>query len=159
MNAAPTYDALTIADELLKIAKARGLPLTPMKLMKLTYIAHGWALAILKRDLFRNRIEAWKYGPVIPDLYQATKRFGRGDIPANLIGDPSVHSVDEETHEFLEQVIQKYGNFSAIGLSNLTHQSGTPWDRVYMPGMMHIEIPDDLIKSHYEEMLGAPQPN
>lgn len=157
MTAPAVYDAITIADEILKIAKKRGLTLSPMKLMKLTYIAHGWALAILDRDLFRNRIEAWQYGPVIPDLYHATKQFGRNEIPLTMVGEPQDTSVDPETHTFLESVVDKYQNFSAIALSNMTHQTGTPWDNVYVPNMRGVEIPDHLIKQHYEEMLRASQ--
>lgn len=149
------YDALTIADEILKIAKSKGKSLTPMQVTKLAYIAHGWALAILKRDLFRNRIEAWQYGPVIPDIYHATKHYGRSPIPLSMIGDPEVSAVDGETRAFLEDVFNKYGHLDGISLSYLTHQSGTPWDQVYKPGVRRIEIPDHLIKQHYDEMLSA----
>ncbi len=62
------YNAITVADELLRLAKRSGISLSPMKLMKLVYIAQGWHLAIKDAVLFGNRIEAWKYGPVIPDL-------------------------------------------------------------------------------------------
>ncbi len=153
MNTHTTYDAITIADEILKIAKRKGMALTPMKLMKLVYIAHGWALAVLKRDLFRNRIEAWQYGPVIPDLYHATKKYGRSPIPANMIKDTRSATIDPEVRRLLDDVFDKYGNLSAIRLSNLTHQSGTPWDQVYDPDVRRKEIPDDLIKSHYDELL------
>lgn len=153
---APIYDAITIADELLQIAKRHGQALSPMKLMKLTYIAHGWALAILGRDLFQNRIEAWKYGPVIPDLYRATKRFGSSDIPLAQVGEQS--AVDPQTKAFLEDVYRKYGGFTAIQLSTLTHQSGTPWDQVYVDGEFNTEIPDGLIRAHYESLLRDSQP-
>lgn len=147
------YDALTIADEILKIAKAKGEALTPMQITKLTYIAHGWALAILNKDLFKNRIEAWQYGPVIPDVYHATKHYGRKPIPLHAISDPNVSSVDTDTRKFLEDVFNKYGSLDGIALSYLTHQSGTPWDQVYKPGVRRIEIPDYIIKKHYDEML------
>lgn len=78
------YDVLTVADAILKIAKSKGVSLTPMQLMKLVYIAHGWSLGLRGIDLFRNRIEAWQYGPVMPDLYHATKQFGRNPIPLHM---------------------------------------------------------------------------
>jgi len=146
------YDAITIADELLRIAKRHGAALSPMKLMKLTYIAHGWALALRKQDLFQNRIEAWRYGPVIPDLYRATKHFGGSDIPLHLIDENAQPQVDGMTQTFLDDVWSKYGHLSAIALSNLTHQSGTPWEQVYRPDRRNIEIPDSLIRSHYEAL-------
>jgi len=147
------FSAITVADEFLKIAKRSGQALTPMQLMKLVYIAHGWALAVLGRDLFSNRIEAWKYGPVIPDLYQATKQFGRNEIPLALIDEFAESGIDAPTNAFLEDVFSKYGHLSAIDLSNLTHQSGTPWDQKYEPWARGIEIPDHLIAQHYVEKL------
>jgi len=147
------FSAISIADEFLKIAKRKNQMLTPMQLMKLVYIAHGWALAVLERDLFSNRIEAWKYGPVIPDLYQATKQFGRNPIPLALIDESADSGIDAPTKAFLEDVFSKYGHLSAIELSNLTHQSGTPWDQRYEPWAMGIEIPDQLIAQHYIEKL------
>jgi len=147
------YSAITVADEFLKIAKRNNKMLSPMQLMKLVYIAHGWALAVLQRDLFSNRIEAWKYGPVIPDLYQATKQFGRDPIPLTLIDEAADSGIDTPTKAFLEDVYSKYGHLSAIDLSNLTHQSGTPWDQRYESWAKGIEIPNDLIAQHYIEKL------
>src|SRR5690554_7840210 len=103
------YDVLTVADTILKIAKSRGQSLTPMQLVKLTYIAHGWSLGLRGIDLFRNRVEAWQYGPVIPDLYHATKTYGRNPIPLQVVGDPSSVQVNPADHAFLEDVFNKYG--------------------------------------------------
>lgn len=151
------YDVLNVADAILKIAKRQGKTLTPMQLMKLVYIAHGWSLGLRHRDLFRNRIEAWQYGPVIPDLYHATKRFGRNPIPLNMIDDPSDMPVAPEDETFLTDVFSKYSQLNGIQLSYLTHQSGTPWQQVYRPGVLGVEIPDHLIESHYVDLSRARQ--
>lgn len=146
------YDVLTVADAILKIAKKNKRQLTPMQLVKLTYIAHGWSLGLRGQDLFKNRIEAWQYGPVIPDLYHATKNFGRNPIPLDSVGEPSQVGVTPEDERFLEAVYKKYGHLDGIALSYITHRAGTPWTQVYIPGVMHIEIPDDLIAKHYQEL-------
>ena len=153
MAKTPITTATTVADEILKIAKRKGKSLTPMQLMKLVYIAHGWSLAILNQDLFSDRIEAWKYGPVIPTLYQATKRFGRNAIPHELIEDHVPSRLPVEVQSFLEDVFSKYGHLSGISLSNLTHRPGSPWDKRYRDGVMNIEIPDDIIREHYVSKL------
>lgn len=145
--------AMEIADEILKIGKRAGRSFTPMQLMKLVYIAHGWSLAILDRDIFQDRIEAWKYGPVIPALYQATRQFRRKPIPHDLIDEDSPPKVSREVLSFLQDVVDKYGHLSGIQLSKLTHRPGTPWDQVYEPGGSNIEISDRLIKQHYSEKL------
>ncbi|MBZ0099971.1 MAG: DUF4065 domain-containing protein [Taibaiella sp.] len=146
------YDVLNVADAILKIAKEKGKSLTPMQLVKLTYIAHGWSLALRKKDLFRNRIEAWQYGPVIPDLYHATKTYGRSPIPLGIVGNIQDAQVSPDDLSFLRSVFDAYGHLDGISLSYITHRAGTPWTQVYRPGVMHIEIPDQLIERHYEQL-------
>jgi len=151
MAGAKIYDAIIIADEILKIAKEAGKRLTPLQLMKLTYIAQGWSLGLGRGHLFRNKIEAWKYGPVIPDLYQATKIYGCKEIPLNLINE-NVSSVDDATDKFLRNVYGQYSRYTGVQLSSFTHVAGTPWYQVYRNGVPNIEISDDLIKRHYQEL-------
>lgn len=142
--------AISVADEILKIAKRKGMQLTPLQLMKLVYISHGWAFPILGKDLFSNRIEAWKFGPVIPDLYHATKHYGRNTIPHSDISDNPSTGFDSTILSFLEDVLDKYGHLDGFSLSNLTHQTGTPWDQVFDESKYNVEIPDSLIKQHYQ---------
>jgi len=150
------HPVLYVADAILKIAKAKSVKLTPLQLMKLVYISHGWLWAIKDKDLFPERIEAWKYGPVVPDLYHATKQYGRDPIPFENIGDQSP-SIDDDTNKFLQDVFEQYGNLSGIALSDLTHRSGTPWDQVYRDGVKGLEIDDNLIKNHYVRLLNEYQ--
>lgn len=145
----------TVADDILKIAKRRGMKLTPMQLTKLVYISYGWYLAMHNAKLFNDRIEAWKYGPVIPNLYQATKRFGKNEIPLSMVADSSIG--DQNMEPFYESIVENYGKYSGIALSNLTHREGTPWHKVFQPNVMGIEIPDPLILEHYQQGLNARQ--
>lgn len=57
-----------------------GIGLTPMKLLKLVYIAHGWHRGYFSENLINDAVQAWRYGPVIPDLYRKVKGYGRRDI-------------------------------------------------------------------------------
>lgn len=148
-------DVLTVADAVLKIAKKRGHQLTPLQLMKLVYITHGFSLALRNKPLFHNRIEAWRHGPVMPDLYQATKNFGRNQIPLSKVGNEDDISLDEQEVGLVTSVFDKYSHLDGIALSYLTHQSGTPWDETYQPGWNSAVIPNELIKSHYEDLLGG----
>lgn len=146
---------LTIADIILRIAKEKDKQLTPMQLMKLTYIANGWSLAVRDKALFTNPIEAWKYGPVMPDLYHATKSFGREPIPFDKIKG-ALEDLPEELEdevEFLQKVYALYEDKSGIALSSMTHMHGTPWDKTFNEFQMSKQIPVSIIKEHYEEQL------
>ena len=70
MGEAAMHDSNKIANEFLRLAKESGQSLTPMQLLKLVFIAHGWMLGLYGEPLISDDVQAWKYGPVIPDLYQ-----------------------------------------------------------------------------------------
>lgn len=94
-----------------------------LKLQKLCYYAQGFHLALYGTRLFPDKIEAWTHGPVIPELYQAYKKYGDGAIP---IPDKFDISIDSKTQELLNEVYSVYGQYSAWKLRNMTHEE-TPW--------------------------------
>ena len=55
----------------------RDVDTTPMHVLKLTYLCHGWMLGIYDHALINEPVEAWQYGPVVPSLYHKYKKFGR----------------------------------------------------------------------------------
>ena len=146
---------LTVANRFLDVAKAKGVSLTPLQLMKLVYMGNGWMLAYTGKPLFDDRIEAWKYGPVIPTLYHQTKGFGSSVITQQLPA-PTGDVIDPDAGNLFEVMIDKYGKLSGIALSNLTHRPGSPWSAVWRDGYVHVEIPRDTIRKHYESLKGAP---
>jgi uncharacterized phage-associated protein len=77
------FPSVAVANEFLTIARSKGTPLTPMKLQKLVYFAHGWFLALNPgQPLISERVEAWKYGPVIRALYSQFRDYGDASIEA-----------------------------------------------------------------------------
>jgi len=148
----PAYSTvLEPARRILKICYERGFDTDPLNLMKLVYISHGWALALRDTPLFPEPVEAWRYGPVIRKLYQATKHFGRSPVVVGGLGE-----CEEDASEFdvlLENVVDKYGEFGGIALSNLTHRNGTPWGKMYRKDRLGISIDNALIAAYYTDRL------
>lgn len=145
-----------IANYFIRKAAEAGVPLTPMKLIKLVYIAHGWYLALAGKPLLREPIEAWKYGPVIESLYHAFKRYGNTSLPLSAATDAVI--TDNEHNDItrlLDKVWEKYSRLTAAQLSTITHQPETPWSQVYNPNGLNIIIPDDIIRKHYQDKLDA----
>lgn len=132
--------------------------LTPMQLLKLVYIAHGWNLAINRRPLIDDPVEAWKYGPVIVDLYHGTKKFGPNPVTEFISGGPRdiPQNCIQEDIRLAEKVLAKYRNWKAFELMEMTHQEGTPWHTVwYQQGgnkRSHVVIPNSLIQKHFMEL-------
>lgn len=151
------YSVASIANEFLKLASEEGQSLSPMKLIKLVYVAHGWSLGLRGRRLVDRAPEAWPYGPVFSDLYKSTKRYGRGAVTAP-IGDDEIPLDDTSTRSFVKSVWNAYKKMDAFTLSDITHMPGTPWYEVFKV-MFEGNPPsgepigDDLIKEHYEKLL------
>jgi len=93
-----------------------------MKLQKLVYYSQAWSLVWDDRPLFDERIEAWKNGPVVRELYEVHKgKF----IVDQLPGGDSI-KVDDLGKETVDAVLKYYSKMNADQLSSLTH-SEDPW--------------------------------
>jgi uncharacterized phage-associated protein len=165
------HDARSIANHFLDRGEAEDIDIDNLKLQKLVYIAHGWHLAITDGALFKDLVQAWPYGPVIPSVYHEFKWMGKK--PINVRGfyyDPSsdgtrVFSLEDVsspetplklTCEVLDGVWEKYKNESGVDLSARTHADGTPWAITVgsrpPKEIRDLEIPNDLIRKHYIEL-------
>jgi uncharacterized phage-associated protein len=144
-----------IADEILGLATEDTNTLTPMQLLKLVYISHGWMLGLYSVPLISDRVEAWKYGPVIPELYHSIKRFRDTPVLIELRRNHYGRELYDVEKDLLKQVYGIYGRLSGITLSRMTHRRGTPWHRVYRDGVGEIIIPNDIIEEHYKILAQA----
>lgn len=143
--------SVAVANRFIELAEANGDPLTPMQLLKLVYIAHGWMLGLTGRPLIRERVEAWQYGPVIPDLYAHVRSY-RGAPITSQIRTIFSDDLDNEEASIVEQVYKAYKRFTGMQLSRMTHAAGTPWALTYEPGSFGKVIPVDLIEDHYRQL-------
>lgn len=148
-----------VANEFLDKSKE----ISVLKLVKLCYIAQGFSLAVLDRPIFNDdRIEAWRYGPVVPSIYHEFKHFKKGSITekSKFLALNSNFDFIEETpkltdkndKKIVEIVWNMYGKFSPGELVDLTHKNGTPWDLTYRPNSNNV-IPNELIKEYYKILV------
>jgi len=140
------FSAITIARYF--IEKSEGTK-TPMQLNKLTYIAHGWSLAIFDRPLIIEDIEAWEYGPIIPLLYHAFLKYGGNPVPYKKIVE--TNSIKDDVKALLDKILDVYGVYEGVYLSALTHQKGTPWSKT-LRYKENVKMRDDIIKDYYVEL-------
>ena len=139
-----------------------GVPLTPMKLIKLVYIAHGWHRGYFSQNLINDAVQAWRYGPVIPDLYNKVKRYGRNTIYTpiecfGIAGDSSNPPPNAKPLPLLDSVWSVYSKFDGIALSAMTHQPGTAWDEIWRASggekYSGAIIPNVVIDAHYKDKI------
>jgi uncharacterized phage-associated protein len=127
-----------------------------MKIQKLVYFAHGWHLALKDCPLIKESIEAWPYGPVVPEIYHELKRFGSGVVKGRMRDEfyetPVVS--DSVTRSLIDKVWDVYGGFDDVTLSAMTHRPDTPWSEVQRlhPGRRGIDIPDERMSAYFKSL-------
>jgi uncharacterized phage-associated protein len=146
-----SHSAAEAANLFIKLAKAENKTLTNMQLQKLVYIAHGFFLALLGEALFDDRVEAWDFGPVIPNLYHKLKKYGAGAVTDYLESENQIER-DSAEAKIIENVWESYRQFSPEELSAMTHTTGTPWSSHYIKGERNTTIPNHSIRDHYQKL-------
>lgn len=161
-------NALAVANYFIELAHNEKKPITLLGLIKRVYIAHGFSLAIFHKSLLDPRfdkVEAWKYGPVIPCVYHSFKQFKSNPITTKTeimewSGDDCELSFhvpelrDEDARKIVEMVWKRYSGMSDNQLVSLTHKKGSPWDVCYIEGLNN-EIPDGVTELYYRKVVDA----
>lgn len=148
--------ALAVANAFIQLAEQEGASISNMKLQKLVYFAQGFYAAFNNgQALFEEEIEAWKYGPVIPDLYHKFKIYLAGAIPpTHPYRDTTPLNANERA--VVEWVYKNLGQHSAIKLSDFSHTQGSPWDVVFNGGVADRQITVGGMMRYFEGLIAQP---
>lgn len=103
---------------------ARSGSLSTMKLQKLCYYAQGWNLAWTGDPLFGEPIEAWRLGPVCPELYVRHRR----EAAVSEWKHGAVSNLSDRDKKVLDEIMDFYEPYSGFDLGKRTHQE-VPWIR------------------------------
>lgn len=143
--------ALAVANRFIELAHEQGDSCSNMKLQKLVYFAHGLHLALGKGPLISEQFEAWRYGPVVPELYQKFKGYFAGPIPI----DHPYSGISAKLSPFSDALVRKtyalFGRFSATRLSEISHEKGSAWEECYAAGTGSAIIRNDRIAAYFQK--------
>lgn len=116
-----------IADYIICIAQNNGDLVTNLKLQKLLYYAQAWFLVNNKnKKLFKEDIEAWQYGPVVPNIYKKYQKFGRKPITSSSNLEKDFEHISPKVKQYLNEFCELFLRFSATELVGMTHIE-EPW--------------------------------
>jgi uncharacterized phage-associated protein len=155
---ATMHSALQIANEIITRGARLNPPryFTPMQILKLVYLCHGWMLGLYRRPLIKDNVEAWKYGPVIPDLYHQLKGYRDNPVtnPIMMMTWPGMSPEPLDAYEsaIIDQTLSGYGQLNGLQLSQITHAPSTPWSMTFRPDRLGLVISDEVISDHYQRL-------
>ncbi len=125
------FRALSVAKELVRLSLTGDEkdPLTNLRLQKLLYYAQAWSLVLRESELFPEEIQAWRWGPVVPAVYNnLPDGQGANQLPPAMFVDAP--DLPPEDAELVRSVWEAYNQYSALQLSRMTHKE-TPWVRAW----------------------------
>lgn len=147
------HNPLAIANRFVEKGVLAGRPLDILQLVKFVYLAHGWCLGETGKPLISTKAQAWRHGPVIPEVYYEFRPQGIHNIAKLAVdkdGSPLEAELSQKEKEVVDRVYENYIGVPGGRLSELTHAEGTPWAQTrgyYAP------IPDHIIRDYYEKWV------
>ena len=156
------YDALEVARHIVNYCNEKNYSISNLKLQKLLYFVQAYFLIASpdKKPCFWDTIEAWDFGPVVPNVYSEFKQFGGTNIPkisvyydsslGSFYADPIQFKDDKITKndkKLIDDVIEKFKLYTASDLVTLTHAQA-PWRDTYARGCRK-EIKVEAIRDYF----------
>ena len=146
------HDPRAIANYFIRKGNDNEKVFTITQLLKLTYISHGYCLALTKKPLSNQEPKAWQYGPVFPKLYYELKNIDSWPAVTNDFECKNNGKFTENEKKILDFVYEKYSGLDGWKLSKLTHEKDTPWEIASRNGPK-ATIPNGSIQEHFTKLF------
>ncbi|WP_051681432.1 Panacea domain-containing protein [Virgibacillus alimentarius] len=124
--------------------------LTNLKLQKLLYFCEAMFLVSENRTslIEDTKFQAWRYGPVVPEIYYRFNVYGQNDIPTSIKGE--FENLKQNEIKIIEEVWGTLRDKSAFDLVEISHITDGPWSKVYKEGENN-EINSDDIYNYFSD--------
>lgn len=141
--------AAKVAEYIIYETQKRKNPVTNTKLQKLLYFVQGSYLAKHNKKAFEDNIIAWKYGPVVKDIYYKYSLYGAEPI---IIIEEFDSKISVMLSEIINIVLEAFLNISQTDLIEETIKRGSPWSYTDIDDVISIEdIKDYFLKNYVKE--------
>lgn len=147
------YDALSVAHYIIDYCNEHGRGISNLKLQKLMYFVQAEFLVSTPKNTpcFKDRIEAWDFGPVVPNVYHQYKLFGSAIIPAKMndVLVPYYENIAFEDQLLIDSIVDDASKYTASQLVQITHNQA-PWKNAYRRGYNNV-ITNRSILDYFRE--------
>lgn len=110
-----------------------------LRLQKLLYFVQVEFIKEAGYAAFKEEIEAWSFGPVVPEIYRKYKIFGRENIILNTsrgldflldFDDVQKEEISENDKKIINRVLEEASSLPTAELVNISHKQD-PWKNAY----------------------------
>ena len=124
------------------------------KLHKLMYICDGILLSS-NVNIINENVRAWDYGPVYTKVYKWYQKHGKEDVTLWTISKEIENN--DSVKNVVFQALKKFGNWSAVQLSEWTHKEGSPWSLTMKENNQKLNsvISKEYMKLYFAGLIGV----
>lgn len=157
------YNVLDVSRFIINYCNEKDYHISNLKLQKILYFIQAYYLSKTesKEPCFKDVIEAWDFGPVIPVVYHEYKRFGSTNIPKintyiefdiNDFWKSKVVEYDDRIiadgdKKIICKLVDNFSQISTTRLVQITHNQ-SPWIDAYSKGRTTV-ISTEAIRSYF----------
>lgn len=120
--------AESVANYVIAYGMKIGHPVSNLQLQKILYYIQVHFLKKKGIPFFKDEIEAWQFGPVIPTVFYQYAAFG--PAPITMFKTQKIDLKQEEKKD-LEQIVKEKAILSLLEIVADTNKKGKAWDLYY----------------------------
>lgn len=142
------YKVMDIARYIIVRCSELGKPVSNLQLQKILYYIQLNFLRSFGNVAFNEEIEAWRHGPVVPEVYWEFNIYGRQgiELPSGEINYAGIFRNKDE-QELTDSVIMGCLSITPWELVDRSHKEGGPWDQTY-DGTYNKKIPVEIMRKY-----------
>lgn len=137
------YTAINLSKYIVSKCIEDDHPISNLQLQKILYYIQK---DFLSRDdlAFSDAIEAWQFGPVVPNVYYYYCGYGAMPISSAY----EKYEVDAKDKNAINVIVECKRDLDPWIMVAETHKANGAWDQIYKKGLgNHQVIPTELIKA------------
>lgn len=134
------YDVLELSKYIITKCTKEDEPISNLQLQKILYYIQK-AFLQAGKIAFCDDIEAWQFGPVVPEVYYHFCGYGAMPICAEY---EDINIFDSD----VDSMVEEKRKLNPWDMVKETHQAGGAWDQTYRQGSGSYQvIPKELIRT------------
>ena len=143
------HSAINVAWHLVYYINNAGGTITNLKLQKILYYIQAESLKQYQEPLFYSKIEAWRHGPVVREVYSHYREYM--NLPITDTYEPEIDNFLEQEKKLIQRVVGRKIKIDDWDLVNATHNE-SPWKDVYQDGLgINREITQESIAEFFKD--------
>jgi len=139
-------NALTLAKYIVTKCTTDHCPISNLQLQKILYYIQVYFLKNAGGPVFSDEIEAWKFGPAVPEVYYYFCGFG--SMPIEIDYKTSL-DINADAIKSIDCIVTDKREKEPWDLVEDTHAEGKPWKKIFGngEGNKHV-ISTDLMRKY-----------